>query len=322
MKKLIAFLTAVLCLCLTFGLSGCKMKNDIVIAAPDGAPVLALYSLMKDGTAIGGKTVGYKVYTGAANIGTAISSGDADIAVMPLNVASKLYNKGEDIKLLSVNIFGVLYMVGKTELNGNGDLVGKRVVTIGRGGSPDLMLKYILDKNGIGYEDSETAIEGKVAINYVNAAADANQMLAKNTADYAILGEPVATTACKKLGLRIVMDIKNEWSKIVGENTFTQAGVVVSKKVYEDEKLCADLLKKLAENALIAEENAEDIKKTVNSCGSALAMDFTAELVKRCNLGCLRASEGKETIEKYFSAILENSPSFIGGKLPDANFYY
>lgn len=322
MKKLVAVITAVLCLCLTFGLSACKVKDDIVIAAPDGAPVLALYSLMRDGTAIDGKTVGYKVYTGAANIGTAISSGDADIAVMPLNVASKLYNKGEDIKLLSVNIFGVLYMVGKNELNEIKDLAGKRVVTIGRGGSPDLMLKYILDKNGIEYEDSETVVENKVAINYVNATAEANQVLAKNSADYAILGEPVATTACKKLGLNVVMDIKEEWSKIVGENTFTQAGVVVSKKVYEDEKLCAELLKKLAGNALFAEENAGEIKQVINSYGSALSMDFSTELVKRCNLGCQRASDAKTTIEKYFSAILENSPSFIGGKLPDANFYY
>ena len=322
MKKLIAFLTACLCLTLTFGLSACKVRNDIVIAAPDGAPVLALYSLMKDGTAIDEKTVGYKVYTGAANIGTAISSGDADIAVMPLNVASKLYNKGEDIKLLSVNVFGILYMVGKTGLNGKEDLTGKRVVTIGRGGSPDLMLKYILDKNGIEYEDKETAVTGKVAINYVNAPAEANQMLAKNLADYAILGEPAATAACKKLGLKVVMDIKEEWSKIVGENTFTQAGVVVNKKVYEDENLCKALLKKLGENASFAEQNASDVKSVVNSYGSTLSMDFSPELIKRCNLGCLRASEGRETIEKYFSAILENDKSFIGGKLPDANFYY
>lgn len=322
MKKLVSCILAFLCVFSAVSLSACKVSDEVVIAAPDGAPVLALYSIMADDTAIGGKTVGYKVYTGAANIGTAIASGDADVAVMPLNVAAKLYNAGQKIKLLSVNVFGVLYMVGKDELASVASLEGKRVVTIGRGGSPDLMLKYVLDKNGVEYEDSETVVEGKVAINYVNAATDANQLIAKGKADYAILGEPVATTSCAKLNLKVVLDIQEEWAKIVGENSFTQAGVVVSEKIYSNESFCTALLSKLSENADYAKNNAENVKAVVNGKGSALAMNFTRELIENCNLGCVRASTGRETIEKYFSAILEASPEFIGGKLPNAEFYY
>ncbi len=321
MKRIFAIVLAFFsCFVLVFS-SGCKVKDEVIIAAPDGAPVLALYSLMDKGNAVGGKTVGYKVYNGAANIGTAIASGDADIAVMPVNVAAKLYNAGQDIKLLSVNVFGILYMVGKTEFAAMSELKGKVIVTIGKGGTPDLSLKYVLKANGIEYADSETAVEGKVAINYVNAPTEANQLVKSGKADYAILGEPVATTACKKLGFKIVMDIQKEWNAVVGENAFTQAGIVVGKNVYSDEKFCSDLVAKLQNNAEYTKVHAAKVKEVIASKGSALTVDFTADIIERCNLGCKRASENKETIENYFKAILDSQPAFIGGKLPDEGFY-
>ena len=322
MKKFLAIILAVLSCFAVMFTSGCKIKDEVIIAAPDGAPVLALYSLMDKGNAVGNKTVGYKIYNGAANIGTAIASGDADIAVMPVNVAAKLYNAGQDVKLLSVNVFGVLYMVGKTELSDISSLKSKVVVTIGKGGTPDLSLKYILKTKDLEYEDSETAVDGKVAINYVNAASEANQLVKSGKADYAILGEPVASNACNKLGFKIVMDIQKEWNAIVGENAFTQAGIVVSNKIYSDESFCNDLISKLQNNAEYTKEHAAEIKDVISAKGSALTADFTAEIIERCNLGCKRASDDKVAIENYFNAILESQPSFIGGKLPDEGFYF
>ena len=240
---------------------------------------------------------------------------------MPVNVAAKLYNAGQDIKLLSVNVFGILYMVGKTEFAAMSELKGKVVVTIGKGGTPDLSLKYVLKANGIEYADSETALEGKVAINYVNAPTEANQLVKSGKADYAILGEPAATNACNKLGFKIVMDIQKEWNAVVGENAFTQAGIVVGKKIYSDEKFCSDLVAKLQNNAEYTKEHAAEVKEVIASKGSALTVDFTADIIERCNLGCKRASENKEAIENYFKAILESQPAFIVGKLPDEGFY-
>ena len=61
MKRISAIVLAFFsCFVLVFS-SGCKVKDEVIIAAPDGAPVLALYSLMDKGNAVGGKTVGYKV---------------------------------------------------------------------------------------------------------------------------------------------------------------------------------------------------------------------------------------------------------------------
>ena len=68
-------------------------------------------------------------------------------------------------------------------------------------------------------------------------------------------------------------------------------------------------------------ENASEIKSAALEKGSALQIDFTADVIDRCNLTCLKALDKKESVEKYLSVLHEFNPSSIGGKLPDSDFY-
>ena len=322
MKKLTAILLAVISAFAIVLSTGCKnTEGKIVVAVPDGAPTLTLFSVMDTVNNLEGYSIEYKVLSGAENIKDVFVSGGADCAVMPVNVAATLYNKGIDLKLLSVNVFGVLYLVGSNELESAESLKGKVVVTIGQGGTPDISFKRILDGYNVPYVDGETAVEGKVALNYVADAPTAMRTLAQGKADYAILGEPVVTTACKNLGVKIVMDIQKEWSKFVGADTFMQAGLVMSQKVYENEALTEALLNKLSKNADYIMTKPEKVKQVIQKFGSSIQVDFTAEILSRCNLGCERASDVKDKLGSYFTAILGYKPEFIGGKLPDEGFY-
>ena len=324
MKKLTAIILAAVSAISLFAFSGCKTsdKGTITIAVPDGAPTLALYSVMDSVNTLEGYEIKYKVLSGSENIGKTLVSGAADCAVMPVNVAAKLYNAGNDLKLLSVNVFGVLYMVGKTPLASMEDLKNKVVVTIGKGATPDLSLKVILDGNGVAYEDAESAIEGKVALNYVADAPTAMKTLAAGKADYAILGEPQATVACNNLKVQIVMNIQKEWTKLIGEDSFTQAGFVMNKNVYENGALADALLDRLSKNPEYIMKNPDKVKSVVQKFGSSLQVNFTKEILERCNLGCKSASSIKGSLENYFNAIMNYDPTFIGGKLPDDGFYY
>ena len=287
MKKLLVLLLTVCCFTSIFATTACKSTKNgsITIAVPDGAPVLALYSLMENVNVLENYEIKYRVLSGAENIGKTLISGQADCAVMPVNVASKLYNAGNDLKLASVNVFGVLYMVGKTPLDGDEQLKGKVIATIGKGATPDLSLKIVY-------------------------------------ADYAILGEPVATTACNNLKAQIVMDIQQKWAEVVGENTFVQAGLVMRSNVYENTELANALLDRLSRNKDIILSRADKVKATIQKFGSSLQADFTTEMLERCNLGCAPASDIRPSIEKYFNAVLAFDAQFIGGKLPDDGFYY
>ncbi len=333
MKKL---LTIILVLCMSMSalfVYGCGYtaedsdeKSKIVVAMPDGAPVLSVYELLKSVDNLDGHPVEYKIVSGAPEIAAGIAKGEVDVAVMPTNVAAKFYNGNTDIKLLSVNVFGCLYLVGSGDLtNGLSGLKGKVLTIIGQGASPDITMKLILDKNNIPYEVSTEAVEGKVALRYVSQGSDAVALLGNGSTDYAVLGEPVATNATKKLaakGMKIVLDLQTVWNGLLGEtDCFTQAGVVLANSVYNDNGLISALLAKLESNYDYIISDVANVQATLTEKGSALSGAFSKELIDRCNLKCEKATDIKSKIEKYFSAVYEYDPTFIGGKLPDGGFY-
>ena len=81
----------------------------------------------------------------------ALAKGETDIAAVPANVASVLYNRTKGgIEVLAINTLGVLYIVE------NGDTVhsvenlrGRTIYASGKGATPEYALNYILTENGI-----------------------------------------------------------------------------------------------------------------------------------------------------------------------------
>ncbi len=319
MKKLLLLLTATVIFA-TFSACG-GTSETVVFMTPDGAPAVAAASLMGE-KEIGGRQTDFRIINSAEEIMANVVNGTADVAIMPLNLAAKAYNEGtkEKVKLLSVNVFGCLYMVGKAPLDGPESLVGKVVYNIGQNATPDITFRYILEKNNIPYEVSETPVEGKVALQYVSDASALPPMFKTGKAEYGIMGEPAVTNCNAATGTTTVLDIQAEWEKVVGTR-YPQAGVVINSELAGDAKFVAALREKLAANAEWCTANAADIKDVITARGSALTVNFTAELIGRCNVGYAAASEIKTAVEEYLGAVLQFAPNAVGKKLPDDGFY-
>ena len=90
-----------------------KVTDSITIVMPDGGPALAMAYLMKDYQTINGTRVTYKIVDGAQQIRQAIVSGEADLAIMPTNLAATLYNNNFPIKLIGTNSYGLLYLLAR-----------------------------------------------------------------------------------------------------------------------------------------------------------------------------------------------------------------
>ena len=86
-----------------------------------------------------------------------LMQGELDIACVPANLASVLYNRTDGgIVTLAVNTLGVLYIVE----NGNSvqsmaDLAGRTIAASGKGSTPEYALRYLLSENGI---DPDTGV--------------------------------------------------------------------------------------------------------------------------------------------------------------------
>ncbi len=321
MKKFLSLLFAIV---LMFAFASCEdiPEEKLTLYAPDGAPAFAVANILDSGK-IGNKETDSRIVSGADPIKVAVANGEADVAVMPLNLAAILYNGGAKIKLASVNIFGNLYMVGKTSISGLEDLKGKIVYNIGRNATPDITLKYILKQNNIEFEESETAIAGKVAFQYVSAGSEIMQLFANDSIEYAVLGEPAVSTCNLLRGTSVVLDIQAEWKKIFG-SSYTQAGVVVSEELAADSAFVSSLLSALSENEEFINNNTDRLKEILLGKGSTslnpkLVVD--AGLITRSSVGFVKAKDAKTKVEEYFNALMSFNAKLIGGKLPDEGFY-
>ena len=321
MKKF-KFLVCLSLVAITLFISACgktSQDREYLFVMPDGAPSLAAVSLMQNHSEIGGVKVNYEIVP-AENIAGSFTA-EGDIAIMPTNATAKLFNKGIDLKLLSVNVFGVLYMIGKAPISSLEDLKGEVVYNIGEGNTPDLLLKYFLTEAGIEYEKSAEPIDGKVAFAYENDATAVIAKMSKGVAKYGVMGQPVVTNANKKLGTQIVLDFQAEWAKISGGNSYPQASVVVKGELAKDKAFCKALFNALCENKAYITQNPQEIKGILAKFNSALTFDFTKEVVDACNIDCVSAIDARADIEGYFNAIKAFDSKFIGGNLPGDSYY-
>ena len=125
---------------------------DIRIAGLKGPTSMGMVKLMED--AENGEAANNYTFTiagSADEVTPKLIQGEFDIAAVPANLASVLYNNTEGaVKLLAVNTLGVIYIVEKGDsVQSLADLKGKTIYATGKGSTPEYALNYILSENGI-----------------------------------------------------------------------------------------------------------------------------------------------------------------------------
>ena len=290
-------------------------ETELTFYVPDGAPALAVAGLFESNK-LADKRLNLTITTGA-NVQAKVLNGEADIVMCPTNMAAMLYNKGVDYKLISANVFGLLYLVGNKPAASLNDLVGKVVHSIGKNNTPEFVFKKILASANIEYVDSDVAVEGKVAIRYYNAGGEIVPHLKSGNIDYAILGEPAVT----KSGATELFDLQELWKQATNlDESYPQAGVFVKSALLDDTKFIDGLLKVLNDNTQYLQANSSKIASLLVENGSSdfNGTTFTADTLARCNIRCVKATDCKTQLTAYFNAITTINPSFT---LPDDCFY-
>lgn len=127
--------------------------QSVSIYVPDGAPALSIAKIIADGK-IGNANASVNITT-AEDVFSKAMIGEADIVVLPTNAAAKVYNNNGKYQMLSVNVFGVLYVVSTHNITSLNDLRGKTVYSIGLGNTPEYVFKKVLGNAGLTYAAAE-----------------------------------------------------------------------------------------------------------------------------------------------------------------------
>lgn len=316
MKRIVAMITAAVMLFSLAAFVACSKKQDdteIRIAALKGPTGMGMVKLA-DKQNYPNYTVSIEASPDALN--PRIISGEVDVAAVPVNLASVLYNKLDgDISVLAVSTLGVLYVVeAGSEVNSVADLAGKTVYATGQGATPEYILNYLLDKNGVA---------GSVEVNYVGEHAALATMLADGSAEIGMLPEPnVTSTLAGNDNLRIALNLTEEWNKVC--STELVQGVVIARKSFVNEhpEAIEQFLREYEKSSAFVNENIDEAAKLIVDAGILGNVEIAKKAIPNCNISFSKGEAMHKAVEGMLTVLFEANPKSIGGKLPDKDFYY
>ena len=316
MTRIVAMITAAVMLFSLAAFAACSKKQDdteIRIAALKGPTGMGMVKLA-DKQNYPNYTVSIEASPDALN--PRIISGEVDVAAVPVNLASVLYNKLDgDISVLAVSTLGVLYVVeAGSEVNSVADLAGKTVYATGQGATPEYILNYLLDKNGVA---------GSVEVNYVGEHAALATMLADGSAEIGMLPEPnVTSTLAGNDNLRIALNLTEEWNKVC--STELVQGVVIARKSFVNEhpEAIEQFLREYEKSSAFVNENIDEAAKLIVDAGILGNVEIAKKAIPNCNISFSKGEAMHKAVEGMLTVLFEANPKSIGGKLPDKDFYY
>ena len=328
-KRLFAVLTIVL---LTIMLAGCQTPSpvkiedeketeavDIRIGGLKGPTSMGMVRLME--LAEAGEVANNYTFTisgSADEVTPKLIKGELDMAAVPANLASVLYNNTNgEVKLLAINTLGVNYIVNKgDEVQSFADLKGKTIYGTGKGSIPEYILRYLLSANGID-PDKDVKLEWKSEPTEIVA------LFSKLEKGIALMPQPYVTVAQTQIeGLRIALDLTKEWRALSNDSTLI-TGVLVVRKDFAEKypEQIATFLDEYQQSTEYVNAHIPEAAKLVEKYGIVKAA-VVEKAIPYCNIYYMDGTEMKTAMQGYLKVLYEQNPKAIGGKLPRDDFYY
>ncbi len=285
------------------------------VAGLKGPTTMGLVNLM-DSEEGAGYT--FTMYGAADEIVPLLVKGELDAAAIPANLAATLYQKTEgQVEVACVNTLGVLYILENGEsIQSAADLKGQTIVTTGKGTTPEYVLRYVLSQNGI---DPDT----DVTIEYCSEATEALSQVQAGMANIAMLPQPFVTSALSQVeGLRVALDMNEEWEKVAGSQLVT--GVLVARKdaVEADPEAFDAFLEGYAASVEAANTDLEGTAALCEEYGIVAKAALAQKALPECNIVFETGEQMKTDLTNYFQVLYDADPASVGGALPGDDFYY
>ena len=262
----------------------------------------------------------FTMVTAADELLAKVVGKDLDIALVPANVASVLYNKTQgQVTAVDINTLGVLYVVSSDDsITSIADLKGKTICMTGKGTTPDYVINYLLNANGLTKDD--------VTLEYKSEATEVAAVLKETPGAIGLLPQPFVTVAmAQNEGLKIVLDLTKEWEAVQGESgsqLVTGVTIVRNEFLAENKDAVDTFLKEHKASADFAVSNVEEAAKLVAAQGIIEKAPVAQKALPYCNITCITGDDMKAALSGYLKVLFDQEPASVGGKLPADDFYY
>lgn len=299
-------------------------EDSVNILALKGPTAMGMVSLMNqaDKGEVTDENYNFQIVASPDEVTPAIAQGTADIAAVPANLASVLYQKTDgSVQVLTINTLGVLYLVENgNQIQSISDLKGKTIYASGKGATPEYALNYILKENGLTPGED-------VQIEWKSEHTECVAALAEHEDAIALLPQPFVTTAqSKNDSLRVALDLTEEWDNIQkknGGNSSLVTGVTVVRTEFAQEhpEIVEDFMERYQESVTFANDHAEEAAKLIGNY-DIIPEEIAKKALPECNIVYIDGAEMKEKLSGYLEVLKQENPQAVGGTLPTDEFYY
>ena len=316
MKKCIALLSILFVVLFCVFAQPVTEETDAIairVAALKGPTAMGMVKMMEDAE----ENYSFTLEGSPDAIVPLIAKGEIDIAALPANLASVIYNNTKNIKVIAVNTLGVLYLVGNggEEIKSREDLLGKTIYSAGKGSTPQYALESILS--------SLSRVDGKdVFIEWKSEHAECVASLLSDSDSLAMLPQPFATSALmQNKDFSIVLDLNNLWESINGSPLITGC-LIARKDVLDNHKDAVESFLSLYSDSVDwVNSNNQEAAALIEKYGIIKAQ-IAQKALPYCNIVCTRGDEMKKALYVYYNSLYSLNPKSIGGSIPGEEFYF
>lgn len=296
-------------------------ETVIRVGGLKGPTTMGLVKLMDDaenGTAK--NNYEFTMVTAADELTALVAGGKVDIALLPANVSSVLYNKTEGgVSVIDINTLGVLYLVsGDTSITSIDQLSGKTVYLPGKGTTPEYSLRYVLAEAGLTEDD--------VTLEFKSEATEVASVLTEDPSAIGLLPQPFVTAAMAQNDrLSMIMDLAEVWDSFQEEGgSRLVTGVTIANTAFleEHEDLVNIFLEEHEASIRFAETDVDTTAELIANAGIVAKAPIAKKALPYCSIEYVAGEEMKEALSGYLNVLFEQNPASVGGTLPDDAFYY
>ena len=297
-------------------------ETVIRVGGLKGPTTMGLVKLMEDAeNGEAQNSYEFTMVTAADELTAMVAGNQVDIALLPANVASVLYNRTDkQVSVVDINTLGVLYLVsGDTSITSIDQLAGKTVYLTGKGTTPEYAFNYILSAAGLTAED--------VTLDFRSEATEVAAILAENPDAIGLLPQPFVTVALSQNdSLSIIMDLTEEWDKLQAEDSgsrlVTGVTIVSNEFLAEHPDLVNTFLEEHEASALYTDNHPAEAAELIAAAGIVAQAPIAEKALPYCNITCITGEDMKGALSGYLEVLYEQNPESVGGTLPDDAFYY
>lgn len=332
-REIKQLLAALMIMVMAVGLSGCAQKTaqqttpklpELKIAASQGAGSYPLAPLAENNSlqSIADKTT-IESWVTSEQLSAMVTSNQVHFIMAPVTNAIMLHNKGADVKLANVAVWGMLYILSADDsVTSLADLKGKQVaVTGGSSGYHGTVFRHILIKNNIDPDKDLTILNMDMA--------ESSSKLATGEIKLALSNEPnssvaIANSAKGNVTVKRAIDLQAEWGKATGSSArIPQAGLIVVGANAKNTALVNEVLKQFDTNAKWINENPAAAGPVVEKYFPKMRASAVQQSLPFARLEPVSSPQCKEEVNAFLAEYLKTAPpASIGGKMPDDSFYY